>query len=550
MLLRTAEMPNEKSVLSEEITLSQARFRSVAGFVRSSLMYRVLLPIATLLTVMIAGAVVAIAVNDIDTARSALSSKTRLVANIAGRGTADAIWNLDAQLARASLAALAADPDYVGSELSDDHGRVLATDGVGVVASGSIIVEKVPVIRTDQGQQKTIGALELRMSTARADAAIAHDILAIISAGLFGLIVVCGLLFWFLKSATRPIEALTHAMADLSSGKLDVEIPALDRFDEVGRMAHAVEIFKRSAIEVQRLNAERAAMKAQSERDRIELLDRMARQFETTVSAVLTSVVRSCGNMGQQAEGLAGKMTAAESSTQKIRLATNTTSDSVQTVAAAAEELSVSISEISNRVKDSASITVDTSDAAEMATGTISELSEQVQKIGSSISLIHNVASQTDLLALNATIEAARAGDAGKGFAIVASEVKSLATQTARATDEISANIQAIQAATERAVAEIRTIAAIAAQSREIATGIAGAIEQQSAATREISASVSRAASGTHVVAENVATVSDSFTDASQATRDLLSASRELGDEFRTLENQVQEFVATVRGAR
>jgi methyl-accepting chemotaxis protein len=254
--------------------------------------------------------------------------------------------------------------------------------------------------------------------------------------------------------------------------------------------------------------------------------------------------------MGQQAEGLAGKMSAAESSTQKIRLATNTTSDSVQTVAAAAEELSVSISEISNRVKDSASITVDTSDAAEMATGTISELSEQVQKIGSSISLIHNVASQTDLLALNATIEAARAGDAGKGFAIVASEVKSLATQTARATDEISANIQAIQAATERAVAEIRTIAAIAAQSREIATGIAGAIEQQSAATREISASVSRAASGTHVVAENVATVSDSFTDASQATRDLLSASRELGDEFRTLENQVQEFVATVRGAR
>src|ERR1700733_11574097 len=155
MLLRTAEMPNEKSVLSEEITLSQPRFRSVAGFVRSSLMYRVLLPIATLLTVMIAGAVVAIAVNDIDTARSALSSKTRLVANIAGRGTADAIWNLDAQLARASLAALAADPDYVGSELSDDHGRVLATDGVGVVASGSIIVEKVPVIRTDQGQQKT-----------------------------------------------------------------------------------------------------------------------------------------------------------------------------------------------------------------------------------------------------------------------------------------------------------------------------------------------------------------------------------------------------------
>src|ERR1700744_947133 len=193
MILSTAEMLDEKSIPSEEIALSQARARPAAGFVRSSLMFRVLLPIATLLTVMIAGAAVAIAINDINRARSALSSKTRLVADIAGRGTADAIWNLDAQLARASLAALAADPDYVGSELSDDHGKVLATDGARAAASGSIIVEKVPVIRMDQGQQKTIGALELRMSTARADAAIARDILMIISAGLCGLIAVCGL---------------------------------------------------------------------------------------------------------------------------------------------------------------------------------------------------------------------------------------------------------------------------------------------------------------------------------------------------------------------
>ena len=195
-------------------------------------------------------------------------------------------------------------------------------------------------------------------------------------------------------------------MAKLSSGELEVDIPALERIDEVSRMARAVEVFKRNAIEVERLNAERATLKERTERDRIALLDRMAGDFEATVN--------------------------------------------VQTVAAAAEELSASITEIASRVNDSAAIAADTSDAAGQTSGTIAELSIQAQKIGSSINLIHDIASQTNLLALNATIEAARAGEAGKGFAVVASEVKSLANQTARATEEISENIQAIQAATAR----------------------------------------------------------------------------------------------------
>ena len=524
--------------------------KPMPGLIGRSLMSRVLLPIGALLVVLVAGSVAGVAVKESATARDVLAAKTRLVADIAGRGTADAIWNLDAGLAKASLTALAVDPDYVGSALSDDHGAVLASDGATTAGTGALIMVKVPVVRLDQGKQTTVGALELRMSTARADAAIAASTWTLALGGIAALAVVCGLLLWILKRSIRPIVGLTEVMAKLSSGDLTVEIPALERGDEVGRMAHAVAVFKRNAIEVERLNAERAGLQERSERDRADLLDRMAGQFETTVLAVLGNVTQSCGRMSERAEAMAGKMASAEASTKTVMRATDGTSDNVQTVAAATEELSASIMAISTQVTDSASIAGDTSMAAEQTSGTIAELSIQAQKIGNIISLIHDIASQTNLLALNATIEAARAGEAGKGFAVVASEVKSLANQTARATEEISENIQGIRAATARAVDEIKAIAEVAGRSREIAASIAGAVEQQSAATREISSSVSLAASGTELVAENIRAVGQNIADANGTARHLLTASHELADEFRMLETQVQAFVGTVRSGR
>ena len=525
-------------------------FLTSTGFIGRSLMFRVLLPIAALLVALVACSAAGVALEEGAAARAALGAKTKLIADIAAGGAAEAIWNVDTQMAKVSLAALAADPDYVGSALRDDRGQVLASDGAEQSREGAMIVEKVPVVRVEHGQRSTVGSLELRLSTARADRAIAAQTWWLTGLGLTALLVVCGLLWWILRRATRPIEALTETMTKLSSGEFEVAIPALDRADEVGRMARAVEVFKRNAIEVARLNTEQEALKAQAERDQIDLLDRMASEFESTVSAVLAGVTLSCARMGERAQAMAGKMTAAESSTHTVMQATATTSDNVQAVAAATEELSASITEIANRVNDSAAIAADTSIAAGQTSGTMAELSAQAQKIGSVVSLIHDIASQTNLLALNATIEAARAGEAGKGFAVVASEVKSLASQTARATDEIAENVQSIQAATARAVGEIRAIAEVADRAREIATGIAGAVEEQSAATREISSSVSHAASGTQVVAENIRTVDEHIVDAGNGTRDLLSASHELANEFHALEAQVQAFVATVRAGR
>jgi methyl-accepting chemotaxis protein len=356
---------------------------------------------------------------------------------------------------------------------------------------------------------------------------------------------------WFInRDIVGSLGGLKTTMDGLAKGDLAIVIPGTERRDEVGGMARTVEVFKRNAMEVGRLNTEQEAMAVRVEHERAELLDQMASQFEATVSAVLASVTAACRRMGSRAEGMVGKMGEAEHSTRTVMQATKVTSQNVQTVAAATEELSASITEIASRINDSATIASDTSSAAEKTSGTIAELSEQAQKIGNILSLISDIATQTNLLALNATIEAARAGDAGKGFSVVASEVKSLATQTARATEEISENIQAVQAATTRAVDEIRQISEVAHRSRAIATSIASAVEQQSAATREISSSVSRAASGTQIVSDNTATVDRSIIEASGAARELLSASNELSGEFDVLDKQVQVFVKTVRSGR
>jgi methyl-accepting chemotaxis protein len=360
-------------------------------------------------------------------------------------------------------------------------------------------------------------------------------------------LVLLGLLI--VRLAARPIVEMTSAMASISAGQLDVSVPSLDRQDEIGAMAEALEVFKHNSREVIRLSADQDRIRAEEEKTRHALLERLARDFETNISSVMGKVFASAENMGTLASVLTTDMHETRRNSETVTSATDQTFANVQTVASATEELSASIKEISGRVSQSADIATQTADGAEKARQTIEDLAQQAESVGSIVSLINDIASQTNLLALNATIEAARAGDAGKGFAVVANEVKTLANQTGKATSDIANQIGTIQQAMGRAVSEIRRIAEISLKAQDVAANISSAVEEQGAATGEIASNVTLAAQGTQIVATNIHRVSDVVASAVQQSGEVEKAASQLIAQFHSLNEQLQHFLENIRAA-
>ena len=353
----------------------------------------------------------------------------------------------------------------------------------------------------------------------------------------------------FARSITNPIAAMTATMGVLANGNLDAEIPSRDRSDELGSMAGAVQVFKDSAIEVKRLEAEQEAAKVRAAQEKREMMITMANDFEASVGNVVNGVSSAATEMQSSAQSLSATAEQTSQQANTVAAASEEASANVQTVASAAEELSSSISEISRQVVQSTRISGEAVSEVEGANAKVQGLAVAANKIGEVVALITDIADQTNLLALNATIEAARAGEAGKGFAVVASEVKNLANQTAKATEEISAQIGGIQGATQEAVQAIGSIGTTITEINEIAAAIAAAVEEQGAATSEIARNVEQAAAGTSDVSTNITGVTQAAGETGNSASQMLGAANELGQQSEVLRTEMDKFLGQIRDA-
>jgi methyl-accepting chemotaxis protein len=377
------------------------------------------------------------------------------------------------------------------------------------------------------------------------------DQLGTMNLSIAGATLIAGLvLAWLIgQGIAGPVRRLTAVMKALASGDLDAAIGDQDRGDEIGDMAQAVGIFKNNARDIQRLQAEQAALKQRAEMDRrtamLELADAFERQVKGVVAGVSAGVetVRGSADAMSSAAGETTRQsTAAAGASEQTAL-------NVQTVASAAEQLTASIQEIGRQVTHAVGIAQHAVGETNATNGTVTSLADAAQKIGDVVKLIQAIASQTNLLALNATIEAARAGEAGRGFAVVASEVKALAQQTAKATEEIGAQVTAIQDTTKTTAQAIGDIGATVRSVTEVATAIAAAVEQQQAATNEIARNVREAWERTLDSSTNISGVSEAAVHSSKNAASVLAAASELSDQAVVLAREVDAFLGGIRAA-
>jgi len=396
---------------------------------------------------------------------------------------------------------------------------------------------------------KLIATNAAKMRAARDDsvAVAGRTRLWLVVSAASGLACAFGILGWIaLYQICRPLTRMTREMSKLAAGALDIQVEGVDRADEVGALARSLQVFRENAAAARRLEAEQSAAQARQAKRQCAVEAGIA-EFDAQVCEALDVLTAASARMHATAESMSG--TASETGRQvtAVTAVAGLASTNVQAVAAATEELHSAATEIAHQVTQSSEIARAAVVEADRTNSAVTALAQMAQRIGEVVTLIRGIASQTNLLALNATIEAARAGEAGRGFAVVAGEVKALAGQTARATEEISTQITAIQAGTDQAVGAIRGIAATVTRVNEIAVAIAAAVEQQGAATREISQNLQQVAQGTTEISDNIAGVNEAMEATGTAAGQVLSASDELADRAGQLRTDVNGFFARIR---
>jgi methyl-accepting chemotaxis protein len=433
---------------------------------------------------------------------------------------------------------LAANDDVVKTEaLKDD---IIANRSVKFANEAAELMEvTVSIAQKNSAASKE----EVAAETAQANR------INLIMAGIVIMTLVASAVFSFLGIA-RPMTRLNGALGEMAGGNLNIEIPGAGRGDEIGDLAKTVTVIRENAEQKARDEAE-----AKVRQDRIAAeqrkadMIRLANDFEGAVGEIVETVSSASTELEASASTLTSTAERSQQLTTMVAAASEEASTNVQSVASATEELSSSVNEISRQVQESARMASEAVGQARTTNPRVSALSKAAARIGDVVELINTIAEQTNLLALNATIEAARAGEAGRGFAVVASEVKALAEQTSKATGEIGQQITGIQAATQDSVNAIKEISGTIERLSEISSTIAAAVEEQGAATQEISRNVQQAAQGTQQVSSNITDVQRGASETGSASSQVLSAAQSLSGDSNRLKLEVGKFLNSVRAA-
>jgi methyl-accepting chemotaxis protein len=391
----------------------------------------------------------------------------------------------------------------------------------------------------------------LNAATAHAEGRQSAALWALIGqlALLGGALAVAAGCMWAVRNrVTRPLQVIRDAMLKVAAGDLTAEAPFTGRSDEIGALAGALGAFKHNAVEKQRIEAEQSGRNAQAA-TRQQAIESHIAVFESQMRETLDALGGASHQMGETSSSMSAVSEQTNAQIQLAARASGEASMNVQSVASASEELSASINDISRQVTHAAGIATRAVNQARETDGTVQGLAQTAGRIGEVVELINNIAGQTNLLALNATIEAARAGEAGKGFSVVASEVKSLANQTAKATEEISQQIAAVQKVAGEAMNAIKAIGGTIGEVSEVATAIAAAVEQQGAATQEITRNTQQAAIGTQDVSNNIIGVSAGADATGSAAQNVKSAAEAVNTQTEQLRSQVTAFLGNIRAA-
>jgi len=418
--------------------------------------------------------------------------------------------------------------------------------GIDVVAQNRELTSQLEVGVRQLGQRSeaaaaaTVNASEAKISSGRI-VLVSLAIGSLLAALLIGWLYVG-------RAVVRRLVRLQASMKALAAGDLSTQV-ATGGSDEIGAMASALQVFKDSMAESNRLRAERLESEKHIATQRRADMSRLADEFQAAIGEIVETVSSASGELEASAKTLTNTASETQQLSGMVEAASGDASDNVNAVASATEEMTASIAEINRQVQESTRIASEAVQQAELTDARINELSKAATRIGDVINLITTIAEQTNLLALNATIEAARAGESGKGFAVVAQEVKTLATQTSKATSEISAQIAGMQVATQDSVNAIKQIGSTIGRISDIASTIAASVEQQGGATQEIVRSVQGAARSTSQVAANIIEVNKGAYETSSASSQVLASAQSLSGESNRLKLEVDRFLETVRAA-